>query len=86
MNQFGYGLGFFGRLGATQMNHYVTNNNVQSEYDGVVFTKGIAGMIGIGDLTFGVAIGLDHLMDKNNKVWIYQAKVWTGFTVGLNLN
>jgi hypothetical protein len=86
MNHFGYSFGLFGGLGATQINPFVTNNNVQSEYDGVVFTKGIAGMIGIGDLTFGAAIGLDHLMDKNNKVWIYQAKAWTGFTVGLNLN
>lgn len=86
MSHFGYSLGFFGGLGSTQMNPFVSNNNVQSEYDGVVFTKGIAGMIGIGDLTFGVAIGLDHLLDKNNKVWIYQSKTWTGFTVGLNLN
>ncbi len=68
------------------MNPFVTNNNVQYEYDGVVLTKGIAGMIGIGNLTFGAAIGLDHLMDKNHKVWTYQAKTWTGFTVGLNLN
>ena len=86
MNHFGYSLGFFGGLGATQMNPFVTNNNIQTEYDGVVLTKGIAGMIGIGDLTFGLAIGLDHLMDKNHKWWIYQAKPWTGFTVGLNLN
>lgn len=86
MNHFAYSIGFFGGLGATSMNSFVTNDRVIAEYDGVVITKGISGMIGIGNLTFGAAIGLDHLMDKNNKVWIYQAKPWTGFTVGLNLN
>lgn len=86
MSQFGYSIGFFGGLGATTMNPFVTNNSDMLEYDGVVITKGIAGLVGVGNLTFGIAIGLDHLMDKNNKVWIYQAKPWIGFTVGLNLN
>ena len=39
-----------------------------------------------GTAAFGAAIGFDHLMDKNHKVWIYQSKLWAGFTVGLNLN
>ncbi len=64
----------------------VINNRIATEYDGVVIRKGIAGLIGIGNLTFGAAIGLDHLMDKNRKMWIYQSKPWAGFTVGLNLN
>ncbi len=86
INHFGYSYGIFGGLGATSMSPYVTNNRIATEYDGVVITKGIAGLVGIGNLTFGVAIGLDHLMDKNHKVWIYQSKPWAGFTVGLNLN
>lgn len=86
MSHFGYSIGFFGGLGATTMNPFVTNSQVLSEYDGVVITKGIAGLIGVGNLTFGVAVGIDHLMDKNHQVWIYQAKPWTGFTVGLNVN
>lgn len=86
ISHFGYSVGFFGGLGATAINPFVTNNQELSEYDGVVITKGIAGLIGIGNLTFGAAIGLDHLMDKNHKACIYQAKPWTGFTVGLNLN
>jgi hypothetical protein len=86
MNHFGYSIGFFGGLGATSMNPSVTNNLVTIEYDGVVITKGIAGLIGIGNLTFGAAVGLDHLMDKNRKAWIYQRKPWVGFTLGLNLN
>lgn len=68
------------------MNAYVTNNNIATEYDGVVVSQGIVGLIGIGSLTFGVALGLDYLMDKNHKYWIYQGKPWAGFTIGLNLN
>ena len=55
------------------MNAYVTNNNIATEYDGVVVSQGIVGLIGIGSLTFGVALGLDYLMDKNHKYWIYPA-------------
>ena len=86
MNHFAYSLGFFGGFGATSMNSFVTNNQVQSEYDGVVITKGIGGLIGLGNLTFGAAIGFDHLLDNNRKAWIYQGKPWVGLTVGLNLN
>lgn len=86
INHFGYSVGIFAGLGATFMSPYVTNNRIATEYDGVVITKGIAGLIGIGNLTFGAAIGFDHLMDKNYKKWIYQSKPWAGFTVGLNLN
>lgn len=86
ISHFGYSLGIFGGLGATFMSPYVTNNSIATEYDGVLITKGIAGLIGIGNLTFGAAIGFDHLLDKNHKQWIYQAKPWIGFTVGLNLN
>ena len=78
--------GLFAGLGATTMNTFVTNNGVSSEYDGVLFTKGIAVMAGVGNLTFGLAFGIDHLMDNNHKTWIYQAKPWLGLTVGLNLN
>jgi len=58
MSHFGYSVGFFGGLGATQMNPLVTNNAIQFEYDGVVINNGFAGMVGIGSLTFGAAIGM----------------------------
>ncbi len=83
---FGYSLGVFAGLGATAINPFVTNNMVNAEYDGLVITKGIAALIGLGNLTFGAAIGFDHLMDKNHRTWIYQSKPWIGFTIGLNLN
>jgi hypothetical protein len=86
MSHFAYSIGFFGGLGATTMNPFVTTNQLQLEYDGVVITKGIVGLIGVGEFTFGSAVGFDHLMDKNHKVWIYQGKFWVGFTVGFNIN
>lgn len=86
INHFAYSLGGFVGLGATAMNPFVTNNTILSEYDGVVLTKGFAGLIGIGDFTFGAALGFDNLLDKNRKGWIYENKPWVGFTVGFNIN
>lgn len=86
MNRFAHSVGFFIGPGATQINPSMTRNAVQTEYDGVVLIKGIAGLVGVGDFTFGAAIGIDHLMDNNRKVWIYQGKPWVGFTVGFNIN
>ncbi|WP_165940196.1 MULTISPECIES: hypothetical protein [Dyadobacter] len=57
-----------------------------SEYDGLVWGKGIAGIIGINNFTIGLAIGFDNLLDKNKQVWIYQGKPWLGLAFGLNLN
>lgn len=86
INHFAYSFGGFVGLGATQMNPFVTSNRVQSEYDGVILTKGIAGLIGVGEFTFGAAVGFDNLLDKNHTFWIYQEKPWVGFTVGFNIN
>jgi hypothetical protein len=68
------------------MNPFVTNNNIQSEYDGVVLTKGLAGLVGVGEFTFGASLGFDNLLDKNRKNWIYENKPWVGFSVGFNIN
>ncbi|MCW3112064.1 MAG: hypothetical protein JWR18_460 [Segetibacter sp.] len=86
MNHFAFSLGGFIGLGATQMNPFVTNNYIQSEYDGFIVSKGIAALVGVGEFTFGTALGFDHLMDNNHKRWIYQGTPWLGFTVGFNIN
>lgn len=86
ITHYGYSVGIFGGLGATAMNPWVTQNQISLEYDGVVFTKGIAAIVGIDKFNFGLGIGLDHLLDHNQKFWIYQNKVWIGLTLGLNLN
>ncbi|MCF6403106.1 hypothetical protein L3C95_09490 [Chitinophaga filiformis] len=86
IEHYGYSMGGFLGMGATAMNPWVTRNNITEEYDGFVISKGIALNIAVNAFTFGLAVGWDHLMDRNRKYWIYQGKVWTGVTLGLNLN
>jgi hypothetical protein len=86
LNHFGYSIGLFSGFGSTAMNSWVTQNGVVSEYDGLVVLSGIATIIAVSKLTFGLGLGVDHLLDKNKDTWIYQGKSWIGLTVGLNLN
>ena len=83
---FGFSFGGFAGLGATAMNPSVTNDQVPIEYDGVILTKGVAGILGVNHFTVGLAIGFDNLLDKNRKYWIYRQKPWIGLAFGLNLN
>lgn len=86
VNHFGFSFGGFGGLGATAMNPWVTQDNINIEYDGFVFSAGLAAIIGINNLTVGVGAGIDHLTDDNRRFWIYQHKLWYGLMFGLNLN
>lgn len=83
---YGFSFGLFTGLGGTTMNPSVTNNQITTEYDGVVWSKGLAGIIGINNFTIGLALGYDNLLDANKKKWIYQGKPWIGLAFGLNLN
>ncbi|TDE11304.1 hypothetical protein [Dyadobacter psychrotolerans] len=83
---YGMSYGIFTGLGGTAMNPWVTNNNISSEYDGVVWSKGIAAIFGLNSFTAGVTLGFDNLLDRNKKFWIYQKKPWIGLALGLNLN
>ena len=82
----GFSFGVFTGFGATAMNPWVTEEKISQEYDGLVWSKGVAGIIGINNFTVGIAVGFDNLLDKNRKVWIYQQKLWYGLAFGLNLN
>lgn len=85
-NHFGFSYGIFAGIGATAMNSYVTENAINIEYDGVIFTKGVSAIIALNKFNVGLAIGTDHLLDRNRKSWIYEEKPWLGISVGLNLN
>lgn len=63
-----------------------TFNKISQEYDGVVWNKGLAGILAINNFTVGLSLGIDNLLDKNKKVWIYESKPWVGIAFGLNLN
>ncbi|MEI9959486.1 MAG: hypothetical protein WDM90_24915 [Ferruginibacter sp.] len=73
-------------MGATALNEYITFPPIDRQYDGAVITKGITGIIGIGHLSFGAALGKDNLLGKHAKQWAYNNKLWMGLNVGLNLN
>lgn len=86
INHFGFSIGVFTGFGNTFVSPTTTNNNLQQEYDGVVWNKGIAGIVAINNFTLGLAFGFDNLLDKNRSYWIYQSKPWVGLAFGLNLN
>jgi hypothetical protein len=83
---YGYSMGIVTGFGATAMNPWVTENKISIEYEGMVWSKGLAAIIGINNFTIGLALGWDTLLDKNKTVWIYQSKPWLGLAFGLNLN
>jgi hypothetical protein len=79
-------LGVFGGIGSTAVNPWTTDNRISDEYDGFIFSRGLAAMVGINNLTVGAAVGWDFLKGRDRNVWIYQNKPWIGLAVGLNLN
>ena len=86
VRHYGFSAGVFAGLGTTAMNEFVTQNNIAIEYDGFVNVEGVAAFFSVRKLTFGLNFGVDHLMDPNREVWIYQGKSWVGLSVGLHLN
>lgn len=86
LTHYGFSWGIFNGLGSTDMNPTNTFNRVNQEYDGVVWNKGLAGILAINNFTLGISLGIDNLLDKNKKVWIYESKPWLGIAFGLNLN
>ncbi len=86
ITHYGFSIGAFTGLGNTAMTPTTANNYIVIEYDGVVWSKGITGIIAINNFTVGLSAGFDNLLDKNRKYWIYQTKPWVGLAFGLNLN
>jgi len=86
ISHYGYSLGCFAGFGTARIDEYVTLNRLQTEYDGVVTLEGLAAIIALDKLTFGLTLGEDHLLDRNRKLWVNQARPWIGLSVGLNLN
>lgn len=82
----GFSFGAYTGLGGTAMNPWVTNDQIGIEYDGFIWTKGVTSIIGLDKFTVGLAVGWDHLIDRNKRFWIYEGKPWVGLAFGLNLN
>ena len=86
ITHYGFSFGICTGIGNTAMNPTNTNNRIIQEYDGVVWCKGITGIIAIDNFTLGLTLGSDNLLDKNNYLWIYENQPWIGLAFGLNLN
>ena len=86
VTHYGFSFGVFTGIGATRMDEFVTLHRIDIQYDGFVNPSGVAAIVGVDKLSFGLLLGEDHLLDKNRKLWIYQGKPWIGLSVGLNLN
>lgn len=82
----GYSGGVFIGAGNTFMSPTNTNHALEMEYDGVVMQKGISAIVAVDNISLGLSLGFDNLLDKNRKHWIYQNKPWIGLMIGFNLN
>ena len=79
----GFDVGLFAGLGITQINPTVTGNQVELEYDGIVFQKGIGAFITIERMSVGIVLGFDNLLDENKTVWLYNQKPYLGLSIGI---
>jgi hypothetical protein len=86
ITHYGYSIGMFTGIGAARIDPSVTDNGIFYEYDGAVNLLGINAVLGVEKLSLGLAVGIDHLLDRNRKFWINQSKPWVGISFGLNLN
>lgn len=84
-NHFQFDVGLFAGFGISSVNPTVTNNQLDQEYDGFIFQKGVAGFIGMKRITLGLSVGFDNLLDPNKNIWAYQQKPWMGLMLGVNL-
>ena len=83
---FGLSVGVFSGIGNTLVSPSNTNNQVSIEYDGVIWSKGIATMFAMNNTTIGCAFGFDQLLGPHQNDWIYQNKPYLGLMLGLNIN
>jgi len=87
VRHYAYSLGAFTGLGSTSVEAPVDGTGTTTiHYDGMINLSGLAAILAAEKVTFGIAVGFDHLLDKNRKAWTYEGKPWIGLSVGLNLN
>lgn len=82
----GYDFGVFAGPGTTTVGPFSTRNARTDEYSGMIIQTGVAGFLESNIASFGIAVGMDHLLSADHSIWIYQGKPWVGFIVGIALN
>jgi hypothetical protein len=86
ITHYGYSFGVFTGIGTARIDEYVTDNGINIQYDGAINLSGVNIVVGVEKLSIGLAVGIDHLLDRNRKYWINEAEPWVGLSFGLNLN
>jgi hypothetical protein len=59
---------------------------ITEEIDRLGVTTGIAISFSAGNLTAGIAPGIDFLSGKYKEDWVYNKKLWLGFAVGYKIS
>jgi hypothetical protein len=86
LSSWGYDLGLFAGPGSTAITPFTTANRRNEEYSAMIIQTGLAAFIESSAVSFGLGIGVDHLMNADREVWIYRDKPWIGFFVGVAIN
>ena len=84
LRQTAFDAGLFAGIGITPVNPTVTSGTVNIEYDGIVFQKGIAGYITFDNMSIGITLGFDTLLDKNKGAWLFNEKPYLGIAIGIS--
>jgi hypothetical protein len=79
----GFDFGLFAGIGIAPVNYTVTMNATMQEYDGIVFQKGVAVFGTYENMSVGLALGFDNLLDHNKTVWVFNNKPWFGLVFGI---
>ena len=79
----GFDFGVFAGIGITPVNYTVTMNKTFQEYDGIVFQKGISVFATYENMSVGLALGFDNLLDHNKSIWVFNNKPWIGLVLGI---
>lgn len=84
IRQIAFDAGLFGGIGITPVNPTVTGNRITQEYDGIIFQKGIAAFLTFDNMSVGISLGFDNLLDENKTAWIYNQKPYLGLMIGIS--
>lgn len=81
-----FGIGAFTSVNPVYVSPWNTDYGVDVEYDGLGMNYGVAVIAGYRQLTIGLLLGLELLLDENSAFWVFHNKPWIGVSLGLNLN
>lgn len=81
-----YGFGVFSSVNPVTVNPWNTDYRLDVEYDGLGVNYGIAAIAAYQQMTVGLLLGFEMLLDENARYWVFHHKPWIGVSLGLNLN